>query len=92
MLRRITLGMIVGMASGFAAQAADMTAVQQACKMDVETYCATVERGEGRILNCLKEHRDNVSEGCKTAVRGMQEQRQSVAKAPATTTTTTWSE
>jgi hypothetical protein len=85
MLRRITLGTIVCMASGFSVQAADMLAVQEACKIDVEAYCADVERGEGRVLNCLKEHRDRVSDACKSAVRSMHEQRQNVAKAPATT-------
>lgn len=38
-----------------------------ACAQDVQTLCAGVERGGGRIGKCLKEHADQVSPACKTA-------------------------
>jgi hypothetical protein len=36
-----------------------------ACNADAQKLCADVEPGEGRIVNCLKEHKDQLSEGCK---------------------------
>jgi hypothetical protein len=80
MLKQITLVTIVCVAGGLPAQAADMTSAQAACRTDVGVYCAGVEKGDGRILKCLKEYRDSLSEGCKTALRSMQEKRQSMAK------------
>jgi hypothetical protein len=45
-----------------------MEAVRAACQTDVQKLCAGVQPGGGRILACLKEHKDEVSEGCKQAV------------------------
>jgi hypothetical protein len=39
-----------------------------ACATDIQTLCAGVQPGGGRILACLKEHKDKVSDGCKKAV------------------------
>jgi Cysteine rich repeat len=39
-----------------------------ACNTDIQTLCAGVQPGGGRILACLKEHKDKVSDGCKKAV------------------------
>lgn len=36
----------------------------EACRRDVEQYCADVEFGDGRILNCLRDNRDNLSKAC----------------------------
>lgn len=36
-----------------------------ACKSDVEKLCANVEPGEGRVHNCLREHRSQLSEACR---------------------------
>lgn len=35
-----------------------------ACAEDVKRVCRTVEPGEGRILECLQEHEQNLSESC----------------------------
>jgi len=35
---------------------------------DVQKLCAGVPAGGGRILACLKQHKDEVSEGCKQAM------------------------
>lgn len=34
--------------------------------MDVQKYCAGVEAGDGRILKCLKEHKGELSDECRT--------------------------
>lgn len=41
-----------------------------ACASDVQKLCAGVPSGGGRILACLKQHKDQVSDGCKNAVMG----------------------
>lgn len=40
-----------------------------ACKLDVQTLCADVQRGGGRIMECLKSHADKVSPDCKAAIQ-----------------------
>ena len=40
----------------------------QECKTDIETHCSDVEVGDGKILACLAEHDENVSDSCKKAV------------------------
>jgi len=42
--------------------------VRAACARDVQNLCANVPSGGGRILACLKEHQDQVSDSCKQAV------------------------
>jgi hypothetical protein len=39
-----------------------------ACATDVQMLCPSVQPGGGRILACLKEHQDKVSDGCKQAI------------------------
>jgi hypothetical protein len=40
-----------------------------ACANDIQSLCSGVQPGGGRILACLKEHQDKVSDGCKKAVQ-----------------------
>ena len=39
-----------------------------ACKVDLEKLCAGVQPGGGRIRECMKAHRDQLSDACKTAI------------------------
>ncbi|GBF50761.1 hypothetical protein LPTSP4_22880 [Leptospira ryugenii] len=43
---------------------ADPKAYKGACKADIEKFCASVEKGEGRIIKCLKENEASLSEAC----------------------------
>ena len=45
-----------------------------ACANDVQKLCAGVQPGGGRILACLKQHKDQVSDGCKQAVLAAMQQ------------------
>lgn len=45
-----------------------MEEVRSACQTDVRKLCAGVQPGGGRILACLKEHKTEVSDGCKQAI------------------------
>lgn len=38
----------------------------EACRNDVEKYCKDVEPGEGRVHQCLRFHRDEISDRCRT--------------------------
>ncbi|HXN05584.1 MAG TPA: cysteine rich repeat-containing protein [Nitrospiria bacterium] len=42
---------------------------REACKGDVEKYCKDVKPGGGRIMQCLAEHKDQLSDTCKENLR-----------------------
>jgi hypothetical protein len=42
--------------------------VASECRTDIETLCAGVMAGEGRILSCLADNASQVSDSCKEAV------------------------
>jgi hypothetical protein len=53
------------------AQAPSQQAVadaRAACETDIQKLCSGVQPGGGRILACLKQHKDQVSDGCRQAV------------------------
>jgi hypothetical protein len=45
-----------------------MSEVRSACATDVQKLCPGVQPGGGRIVACLKEHKDEVSDPCKQAI------------------------
>ena len=56
-----------------------------ACQGDVAKLCQGVERGGGRIRECLRAHSDQLSSGCKTAIaQAMAARRQGEAPPPTT--------
>ena len=42
-----------------------------ACKADVQKLCSGVQPGGGRIMACLKEHKDEVSQACRDSFQKM---------------------
>ena len=42
-----------------------MKEVREVCHEDVEKFCGDVQPGKGRIMKCLKDHKDDLSQGCK---------------------------
>ncbi len=61
--------------------------VRAACAGDVQKLCANVPAGGGRILACLKQNQDQVSDGCKQAIaKAMGQANGGAAAAPATST------
>jgi hypothetical protein len=44
-----------------------LAAIQAACAGDAQKLCAHVQPGGGRIIACLKEHKDALSDQCKQA-------------------------
>jgi hypothetical protein len=45
-----------------------ITYVASECRADLETHCANVEVGEGRVAQCLKDHASELSPGCGQAL------------------------
>jgi hypothetical protein len=41
------------------------------CKADVARLCPGVQMGGGRIINCLKAHKEEMSVGCAKALQKM---------------------
>jgi hypothetical protein len=62
---------MVALVLGFStvASAQTLTAEQQAaCKADYQKYCKGTMPGGGRIIACLNNQRDRISDACKKVV------------------------
>ncbi|HTQ36299.1 MAG TPA: cysteine rich repeat-containing protein [Steroidobacteraceae bacterium] len=44
-----------------------LAAIRAACTGDAQKLCGTVEQGGGRVLACLKDHKDSLSDRCRQA-------------------------
>src|ERR1700689_5022476 len=42
--------------------------VRVACQADAQNLCPGVQAGGGRIISCLAQHKDTVSDACKQAL------------------------
>jgi len=51
-----------------AASSALLDQVRAACQADAQNLCSGVQAGGGRIINCLAQHKDAVSDACKQAL------------------------
>jgi hypothetical protein len=45
-----------------------ITYVASECRAELETHCANVDVGEGRMAQCLKDHASALSPGCDQAL------------------------
>jgi len=45
------------------------------CKADAERLCSGIAPGEGKIIACLKQHKNEVSVGCAKALKAMKAKR-----------------
>jgi hypothetical protein len=63
--------------SAFAIDAASPSGspVAAACKQDMQTLCSDVKPGEGRVKECMKSHREQLSTGCKAAIKANHRER-----------------
>ena len=57
------------------AQVAFAQDADRPCQADVERFCADVEPGGGRVAACLRQHRSELSEECKTQGQEMRKRR-----------------
>ena len=58
-----TAFMVLAFASAVHAQ--DRKALREACAGDARKHCATVQRGEGRIIQCLRDHSAELTPACR---------------------------
>jgi hypothetical protein len=57
-------------------------ALRDACKADVQQYCANVEHGGGRIMKCLNDNEDKLSQQCKDARAAARARKEHKSSAP----------
>src|SRR5579862_7957548 len=76
-------------AAAQSAQADPLAAIRAACTADAQRFCATVPQGGGRVIACLKENKDSISDRCRAAAglppRSNTSATPGAADAPATT-------
>ena len=53
------------------AMANSIAFIETSCKKEIETYCASVELGEGRFTRCLKARYDDATPICQQALLGI---------------------
>ena len=56
-----------------------LDAFYKACKADADKLCASVVRGEGRVMQCLKDNEASLSKSCKK-VWGKGKEKEATAK------------
>ncbi len=70
LLLSLTVSSVSPARAAQSAQAGDqqsLAAIQAACAEDAQKLCAGVQPGGGRIVACLREHKDSLSDRCKQA-------------------------
>jgi len=70
LLLSLTVSSVSSARAAQSAQAGDqqsLAAIQAACAEDAQKLCAGVQPGGGRIVACLREHKDSLSDRCKQA-------------------------
>ena len=72
----LALGFILLTGTGAFAQAPG-----GACAGDIEKFCQGVQQGEGRIANCIAQHKEEVSPACKARLEEAANQLKGVQKA-----------
>ncbi len=51
-------------------QASPMSTMRD-CHPDYEKFCSSVEHGDGRVVECLKQHQAQLSPACATDMKAM---------------------
>ena len=74
-MKKIAVVLVAAAIVGVPAFAAESDA-RRACENDVKSLCPGTQPGGGRIKECIKEHREQLSSGCKSALAEQQKQRQ----------------
>ena len=62
---------LAALLSGAPSALAQQAAAMKYCKADFERLCPGVQPGGGRIIGCLKAHKEEVSIGCGKAIHAM---------------------
>jgi len=65
----LAIALLSALAAPAVAQETGKGAVREACRADVRQLCPGIQPGGGRILQCLRDHTDKISDGCKQALQ-----------------------
>jgi Cysteine rich repeat len=72
MIRRLLpflCGILMAAPSAWAQDNAALAVLRAGCTDDAQKFCANVAPGGGRIVQCLKDHMDSLSDKCKQAAQ-----------------------
>ncbi len=71
-VRRLTLALLLSLAAvSLADSALAQSEAIALCKSDIARLCPGVQPGGGRIIDCLKAHKMEMSVGCAQALQKM---------------------
>jgi Cysteine rich repeat len=62
---------LAALASAAPSALAQRAEAMKYCKEDVARLCPGIQMGGGRIIACLKEHKEEISIGCGKALQAM---------------------
>jgi hypothetical protein len=79
--RLMAVASVTAAALAFAGTQARSQSVQDACMGDYQKLCSATIPGGGRIAKCLVAHKDQLTDGCKTALRDEAAKRQTTGGA-----------
>lgn len=68
-MRIATIAVFLGMELIAGIALAQTAAEREACQANFETYCKNVKAGDGRIMQCLNEHFDQLTPECQKIVK-----------------------
>ncbi len=51
------------------------------CKADYEKFCKDVKPGDGRIIRCMLQHENELSQGCRDQIAAAREKEEAFVKA-----------
>ncbi len=72
-VRKITALLAIALMAGLvmAAQPGRAQGVLESCEKEIDTYCAKVTPGNGRLIACMYAHENHLSEQCAMAIVDM---------------------
>lgn len=80
--RLLFIGIFFASAQAFAqaSKMEELEALRTYCKPDIERLCPNVEPGGGRIKECLRAQKEQMTVGCAQALQKLQQQQQQQKK------------
>ena len=57
-------------------------ALRTVCQADLDRFCSDVAAGGGRVMQCLRQNQDALSDGCKSALQSRRDHRRQHDGAP----------
>ena len=71
MIRKILVTALLAFSFAGGAHAQDRKALREACIGDAKKFCSGVQRGGGRIVQCLRAHDAELASACRDGLAAM---------------------